>query len=180
MSAYNKVIGDLNTQFQVNATTNQAGPLQADSTLALAQIQILSTVSFAMIGNGGINSLADLGVSMNNDGTLSVNSATLQGALQANPSAVQSFFNSQATGSFGSNLYNQINFIADPISGSVSQDMAGMQQSQTALSQQISDFQGQLSVTQQQLTTEYDQVDVTLQELPLLLQQINQQLASLP
>lgn len=180
VSAFNKVAGDLNAQFQVNSTTNQAGPLQADSTLALAQNQILSTISFATTGNGNINSLADLGVSMNNDGTLSVNSATLEGALQANPSAVQSFFNSQISGSFGSNLYNQINFIADPISGTVSQDMTGLRQSQTALSQQISDFQAQLSATQQQLTTEYDQVDVTLQELPLLLQQINQQLASLP
>ncbi len=180
VSAYNKIVSDLNTQFQVDSTTNQAGPLQADSTLALAQNQILSTISFAMIGNGNINSLADLGISMNNDGTLSLNTTTLEAALQANPAAVQSFFNSQTSGGFGNNLYNQINFIADPISGSVSQDMAGLQQSQTALSQQISDFQAQLSVTQQELTTEYDQVDVTLQELPLLLQQINQQLASLP
>ena len=180
VSAYNKVVADLNTQFQVNSATNQAGPLQADSTLALAQNQILSTISFAMAGNGNISSLADLGISMNNDGTLSVNSATLEGALQANPSAIQSFFNSQGNGSFGNNLYNQINFVADPISGSVSQDVAGLQQSQTALSQQISDFQAQLRVTQQHLTAEYDQVDIILQQLPLLLQQINQQLASLP
>jgi flagellar hook-associated protein 2 len=179
VSAYNTVIGDLNTQFQVNSSTNQAGPLQADSTLALAQNQILSTISFAMSGNGNVNSLADLGISMNNDGTLSVNSTTLESALQANPSAVQSFFNSQASGSFGNNLYNQINFIADPISGSVAQDTTGLQQSQSDLTQQISDFQAQLNVTQQQLTTEYDQVDVTLQELPLLLQQVNQQLSSL-
>lgn len=180
VSTYNKVVGDLNTQFQVSSTTNQAGPLQADSTLALAQNQILATISFTTIGNGNINSLADLGITMNNDGTLSLNSATLQSALQANPSAVQSFFNSQGTGSFGNNLYNQLNSIADPISGSVSQDMAGLQQSQTALTQQISDFQAQLFTTQQQLTLQYDQVDVTLQELPLLLQQVNRQLASLP
>ena len=179
VSAYNTVVGDLNAQFQINSSTNAAGPLQADSTLALAQSQILSTISFAMTGNGNINSLADLGITMNNDGTLSVNGTTLQSALQANPSAAQAFFSATNSGGFGNNLYNQINSIADPISGSVAQDMAGLQQSQNDLTQQISDFQDQLNTTQQQLTTEYDQVDVTLQELPLLLQQVNQQLGSL-
>lgn len=179
VSAYNTVVGDLNAQFQINSSTSQAGPLQADSTLALAQNQILSTISFAMAANGNINSLADLGISMNNDGTLTVNGTTLQSALQANPSAAQAFFSATSPGGFGNNLYNQINSIADPISGSVAQDMTGLQQSQGDLTQQISDFQNQLTVTQQQLTTEFDQVDVTLQELPLLLQQVNQQLSSL-
>lgn len=179
VGAYNTVVGDLNAQFQINSSTNAAGPLQADSTLALAQSQILSTISFAMTGNGTINSLADLGITMNNDGTLTVDSTTLQSALQANPSAAQAFFSATNSGGFGNNLYNQINSIADPISGSVAQDMAGLQQSQNDLTQQISDFQDQLNTTQQQLTTEYDQVDVTLQELPLLLQQVNQQLGSL-
>jgi flagellar hook-associated protein 2 len=179
VSTYNKVITDLNTQFQVSSSTNQPGPLQADSTLALAQNQLLSSLSFTTTGNGNINSLADLGITMNNDGTLSVNSTTLNAALQTNPSDVRSFFQAQNTGGFGDNLYTQVNAIADPISGSIQQDMNGLKQSQSALTQQISDFQAQLAVTQQQLTTQFDQVDVTLQELPLLLQQVNQQLASL-
>jgi flagellar hook-associated protein 2 len=179
VNAYNTVIGDLNAQFSINSSTNQPGPLQADSTLALAQNQLLSALSFSMTGNGNINSLSDLGITMNNDGTLSVNSNTLSAALQNNPAAVQSFFQATQAGGFGNNFYNQVNAIADPISGSIVQDLNGLQQSQTAMTQQISDFQNQLVTTQQQLTTEYDQVDVTLQELPLLLQQVSQQLSSI-
>ena len=179
VSAYNTVIGDLNTQFQVSSSTNQPGPLQADSTLALAQSQLLQSISSTMTGNGSINSLADLGITMNNDGTLSVDSSTLAGALQSDPNAVQSFFQATQTGGFGNNLYNQVNSIADPVDGSIAQDVNGLQQSQSDITQQISDFQNQLTTQQQQLTQEYDQVDVTLQELPLLLQQVNQQLASL-
>src|SRR5262249_27192229 len=149
-----------------------------DSTLALAQNQLLSAMSFAMTGNG-VNTLAELGITMNNDGTLTVNNATLQSALQSNPSAVQSFFQAGTAGSFGDNLFTQVNALADPISGSIATDINGLQQSQTSMTDQISDFQSQLNVTQQQLTAEFDQVDVTLQELPLLLQQVNQQLASL-
>jgi flagellar hook-associated protein 2 len=179
VSAYNTVIGDLNKQFAVDTTTNQAGPLASDSTLTLAQSQILSSASFSMTGNGNIQSLADLGISMNNDGTLTVNSATLQSALQSNPSSAQSFFQSGTSGSFGANLSSVLSSIADPISGSIAQDMNGLAQSQTSLTQQISDFQDQLNTLQQQLTQQYVQVDTTLQELPLLTQQVNQQLQSL-
>jgi flagellar hook-associated protein 2 len=179
VSAYNTVITDLNKQFAVDPTSNQAGPLASDGTLMLAQGQILSAAAFAMSGNGNVQSLADLGVSMNNDGTLTVNSATLQSALQSNPSAVQSFFQSGNAGSFGSNLSSILSGIADPISGSIAQDMNGLQQSQSSLTQQISDFQDQLNTMQQQLTQQYVQVDTTLQQLPLLLQQVSQQLQSL-
>jgi flagellar hook-associated protein 2 len=179
VSAYNTVIGDLNTQFEIDPTTGQPGPLGSDSTLALAQSQLLSSVSFSTTGNGSINSLSDLGISMNNDGTLTADAGTLSGALQTNPDAVQTFFQSANTGSFGSNLAGILSNLADPISGAIAQDENGLAQSQTSITQQISDFQDQLNTTQQQLTQQYVQVDTTLQELPLLLQQVNQQLASL-
>lgn len=179
VTAYNTVVNDLNTQFTVNSQTGQPGPLASDSTLALAQNQILSSVAFAMTGNNGVNSLADLGISLNNDGTLSVNNTQLSNVLQNNPTAVQAFFSGTGTGSFGANLTANLNALADPLSGSIAQDLNGLQQTQNSLSQQISDFQNQLSITQQNLTQQFDQVDVTLQELPLLLSQINQQLTSL-
>ena len=62
VSAYNTVIGDLNTQFEVDPTTGQPGPLASDSTLALAQSQLLASAAFSTTGNGAINSLADLGI----------------------------------------------------------------------------------------------------------------------
>jgi len=179
VSAYNTVIGDLNNQFAINPNTNQPGPLASDSTLSLAQSQILAAASFATTGNGSVNSLGDLGISFNDDGTLSVDSGTLATALQSNPSAVQSFFQATSTGSFGANLTSNLSALADPITGSIATDITGLQQTQTALSQQISDFQDQLTATQQALTTQYNQVDVTLQELPLLLAQVNQQLTAI-
>ncbi len=179
VSAYNTVIGDLNTQFAVSATTGNAGVLSSDSTISLTQGQLLSAVGFSMTGNGTTNSLADLGITMNNDGTLSVDTGTLSSALQGNSAAVQTFFQSTTSGTFGNNLSNILDSIANPITGALAQDANGYQQSQTSITQQISDFQDQLNTTQQQLTQQYVQVDTTLQELPELLDQINQQLTSL-
>jgi len=173
------VVGDLNTQFTVDPASGEAGPLAADSTLTLAQSQLLSASAFSTAGNGGINSLSDLGITFNDDGTLSVDNGALTAALQGNFSSAQSFFQATNTGSFGANLQGVLSSVADPVTGSVAQDLSGLAQTQSTLTQEISDFQAQLAITTQQLTTQYDQVDTTLQELPLLLQQVNQQLASL-
>ena len=179
VTAYNTVIGDLNTQFAVSATTNEPGPLASDSTLSLAQGQLLSSVSFSMTGNGAVQSLADLGITMADDGTLSVDSSTLAATLQTNPSAVSSFFQGTGTGSFGANLDSVLSTLADPVSGAITQDINGLAQTQTSLTQQIADFQTQMASQSAALTTQYDTVDTTLQELPLLLQQVTQQLQSL-
>ncbi len=179
VSAYNTVAADFTTQFAVPSGTSQAGPLASDSTIALAQNQILSATSFATNGTSAINSLADLGISLNDDGTLSVNTSQLSNALQSNSSAVQSFFDSTRTGSFGAKLANTLNSLVDPITGSVIQDGKGLTQTQSDLTSQITDFQSQISTSQTALTAQYDQVDATLQELPLLLSQITSQLGSL-
>jgi flagellar hook-associated protein 2 len=179
VSAYNTVAGDLNTQFAVSGSTRSAGPLASDTTLALAQNQLLAATSFATTGSSSVNSLADLGISLNDDGTLTVNPSQLSGVLQSNSSGVQSFFDSTRTGSFGASLAGTLNSLVDPISGSITQDGKGLTQTQSDLTQQISDFQLQISASQTELTAQYDQVDATLQELPLLLSQINSQLGSL-
>lgn len=179
VSAYNTVIGDLNSQLTINPTTGSAGPLSSDSTIALAQSQLLSIAGFSMSNNGTIGSLADLGITMNDDGTLSVDTGTLATALQGNATAVQNFFQSGTTGSFGNNLSSVLSSIADPLTGALAQDGNGLSQTQSSLTQEISNFQGQLNTLQQQLTAQYVQVDTTLQQLPELLNQIDQQLSSL-
>ena len=178
VSAYNTVIGDINTQSTIG-TNGHPGPLGSDSTVALTQGELLSAVAFSTTGNGNVNSISDLGISVNNDGTLAVNSGTLATALQSNPAAIQSFFQATTSGSFGANLTTALNNVANPITGAVATDITGLSQSQTSITQQISDFQVQIATQTTQLTQEYVQVDTTLQELPELLDQINQQLSSL-
>ncbi len=179
VTAYNTLIGDINTQETVDASSGNAGPLASDSTLSLTQSLVLASSSYLMNDNGAISELSDLGITMNDDGTLSVDSSTLQNALQSDPGAVQSFFDSTASGSWGANVTNALTTLADPVTGALTTDANGLAQSQSSITQEISDFQDQINTQQTQLTTEYDTVDTTLQELPLLLSQVNSQLSSL-
>jgi flagellar hook-associated protein 2 len=179
ISAYNTVIGDINTQETVDSSSGNAGPLASDSTLSLTQSLVLASSSYLMTGNGAISELSDLGITMHDDGTLSVDTGTLQNALQSDPASVQAFFDSTASGSWGANITNALTTLADPVTGALTTDASGLQQSQSSVTQEISDFQDQINTQTTQLTAEYDTVDDTLQELPLLLQQVNSQLSSL-
>lgn len=175
VSAYNQAINDINTQFAVKSDGTGGGPLEADGSLRDAQAQLLSAVAFSTSGNNGAISLASIGVNLNNDGTLSVDSGTLQAALTSNFSGVQSFFQNTTTG-FAQNFDAVLNGLNAPGTGSLVLDAQGISQSQQDLASQISDLQANIAVQQQTLTQTYSQMNVTLQELPLLLQQINAEL----
>jgi flagellar hook-associated protein 2 len=186
VSAYNAVIQSVNTQFTVDPNTNTEGPLGSDSSIRSLQSSLLSDVSHAISGNGGLINLASLGIDLNNDGTLSVNQTatdlkpSFANVLAANPGAVQSFFqNSSGTG-FADNFSTDLNNLIDSTSGVVTSDIAENNAKKLDLTNSINNFQGQLAAEQRQLTTVFAQVNATLQAYPLLLQQVTQTLAALP
>ncbi|HUJ80927.1 MAG TPA: flagellar filament capping protein FliD, partial [Candidatus Acidoferrales bacterium] len=88
VSSWNKVIQDLNGQFDVSSNGTGGGPLEADNTLRSVQDQLLSAITASVAGNNGFVNLATIGVNMNQDGTLSVDSGVLSNALNNNFSSV--------------------------------------------------------------------------------------------
>jgi flagellar hook-associated protein 2 len=122
--------------------------------------------------------LATLGISTNDDGTLSVDQNQLTAALQSNNSGVQSFFQTVNTGfaaHIGSVLTNLVGG-----GGELSLDAQGYTAQNNDLTQRISDLQARLALQTQSLTATYARVNTTLQELPLLQAQLTQQIASIP
>jgi len=151
------------------------GPLEADGSLREAQQALLSAVAYSVTGNNGVVNLASVGVNLNNDGTLSVDSGALSSALSGNFVAVQNFLQSTSNG-FAGNLSSALTNLADPGIGILGLDAQGISQSSLDLTQQISDLQAALATKQQNLTRVYSQVNATLQQLPLLQAQISRQL----
>ncbi len=177
VSAYNKLISDVNSQFAINPTTQQAGVLASDSSISMLQEQLLSMVNTSTIGNNGIVNLASLGINMQDDGTLKVDTSALDQAISADPQAVRNFFQNSTETGFAQTLNNTLMQMTDPVTGLIPVEVKGNTQMQTALSGEISDFQDYLNTLQQSLTAEYSQADAVLQQLPLLQSQISQQLA---
>jgi flagellar hook-associated protein 2 len=158
--------------------TNSAGTLAANGALRSLQSSLLSDVTYAMSSNNGYESLASLGISMANDGTLSVDQTTLNNALSGHYSDFQNFFQGSST-SFGSNLAADLTSLTSPTTGVLSENLTEIKNQQTTLSTTISDFEDRLAARRQQLITQSSQIDAMLRQYPVTLQAITAQLASL-
>ena len=176
VSAYNAVMQSINAQFTPDSSGNM-GPLESDAALRTLQSQMLELAGDSVSGAGQYVNLQSLGLEMQNDGTLQINTDTLQTALVSNYSDFQSFF--QSTKGYGQAIGTMLQQITDPTQGTVSVDVAGLQAQNTDLSQQITDFQDRMTAVQQQLTAKYAELNVLLQQYPSKIADINSQLSAL-
>ncbi len=180
VTAYNQVTADINTQFTVDPATNSEGPLAGDNTIRTLQTSLLADATYATGSAGAYSNLTALGITMNNDGTLSVDPAQLGNALANSPSAVLNFFQNNTQTGFANNFANDLQNLTDPVNGLLNLDLTQNQQEQTDLSNTISDFQSQMTAQQQQLTNQFSEVNALLEEYPYQLQAIDLQLGITP
>lgn len=174
---YNAVISAVNAQFTYSASTNSAGILSGDSAVREVQQSLLSLTAFSMPGNGAITSLRSLGVEMQDDGTLSINSSNLNSALAANFSDLANFF--QGSNSFGTVLGTTLTALNSPVNGPLALDLQSVQATSQDLTNQINEFEARLTAQQQVLTDQYSQINAELQQLPMLQSQLSSELGSL-
>jgi flagellar hook-associated protein 2 len=177
VDAYNAVIGSINSQYTLNSSGGE-GVLAGDSMLRSLQSSLLSMVSTSTSGGGQYVNLQSMGIEMQNDGTLQINSANLSQALSSNFSDVQRFF--QSTSGWGQAAGKQMLQLTDPTLGPVAADINGLKQTNQGLTDQINDFELRMATVQDQLTTQYSNLDALLQQYPMQLQQVAAQLGSLP
>jgi len=176
VTAYNAVMQSLNAQYTADSSGN-LGPLESDAAVRTLQTQMLQLAGYSVSGVGQYVNLQSLGVEMQNDGTLQINTDTLQAALTNNYTDFQNFF--QSTSGYGQAIGTMLQQITDPTEGTVSVDIAGLQAENTDLSNQITDFQDRMTTVQQQLTTQYDELNVLLQQYPSQIADIDSQLSAL-
>jgi flagellar hook-associated protein 2 len=179
VSSYNTLIKDINAQYTYDGTSSSAPTLLGDPALDLVQEQLLSRINTSLSGNSGYVNLDSIGVSLQSDGTLSVNSATLNNALANNFSAVQNLFQSTSPAGVAQALNQNLTLLTNVVTGPLNSDINGISQEVNDLNSQISDFQTQLQNTQQQLLAEYSQINTMLEQLPQTLASINSQLNAL-
>lgn len=179
VTAYNSAINDINQQFTLDPTTNTEGPLASDSSIRSLQSSLLADGTYS-VGSGAISSLAALGITTNNDGTLSVDAAQLSNVLTNNPSEVLNFFQNSSQSGFANNFASDLQNLTDPTQGVISLDVAQNQQQQLDLTNTISDFQDQITSQQQQLTTEFSQVNALIESYPFTIEAIDLQLGIQP
>lgn len=179
VTAYNAVIGNLNTQFTVDPSTNTEGPLGGDSGLRSLQSSLLNEAAYSIPGNSGLVNLASLGINQNDDGTLTIDNTQLNNTFTTNPAAFQNFFQNVSGTGFANNFSSDLTNLTDPVNGLVNLDIAANTTQQQGLTTQILNLQGNISAQRAALTLQYAQVNATLEAFPSLMQEVTAELGAL-
>jgi flagellar hook-associated protein 2 len=169
----------VNSEFTYNASSSTAEPLAGDSALGMLQNYLLGAGSYSAGDNGSISTLGALGITMGDDGTLTVDSTTLDDAIQNNFSEVQQFFEGSSLNGFSSALNNQLQTLTDSSDGAFTVDLSSMQSTYNDLGDQITDFQNNyITPLKSNLTAEYDSAEIALQTLNTTKEEINAELGN--
>jgi flagellar hook-associated protein 2 len=175
---YNKAIGDVNAQFTFNGSSE--GVLAGDSMVRSLQSTLQGALDYMYTPSSGtttVSSLTSLGISVNKNGTLSVDSGALTSALQNNFSDVQSFFQGPALNGFANSMDQQLTSFLSPADGAFTVDLSSIGTVISGLQTDITNFQTNYIVPlQTQLQSEYSQAEILLQQLPTEMEQINTEL----
>jgi flagellar hook-associated protein 2 len=178
VSDYNTLISALTTQFTFNGTSE--GVLASDSTVRNLQSEVLGSLGYTYTpasGSTTVGNLTALGISVNDDGTMTVDSGTLQNALQSNFGDVQSFFQGTSMNGFANSLDQTLTSFVSPGDGAFTVDLQSISNQTTDAQNSISNFEtNYITPLQTQLQSEYSQAEILLQQLPSEMQQINTEL----
>jgi flagellar hook-associated protein 2 len=181
VSDYNSALSQVNSQFTFNAASGSQGVLGSDNTVRSLQSALEGIVAYsspASAGSGAIQSLGDLGITVNNDGSLSLDTSKLTSAM-ADPETVQNFFQGNALNGFAQQFSSALGQFNDPATGSITKEIQNQTEQYNDLQSQVNDFEsGYIASQQTVLTAMYSKAEIALQQLPEEMQQIQGELGN--
>jgi flagellar hook-associated protein 2 len=165
VSDYNNFVTQAQSLTAYNTTTDTPSALTGSPTVATAESQLnqLITQTFGS-SNSAVQSLVDLGISVNSDGSLSLNQTQLQSVLQNDPQAVANFFTTASTG-FAAMAQSTVTAITDPNTGSFTLASNALQDSINGYQNQITNLNAILNNQEQQLTQTFANLETFISQM---------------
>lgn len=170
VTAYNAVITDINGQEKT--TNGTAEPLYGNPTLSLIQSQLQGAI-YGGTASGSINSITQLGLSVQPDGTLSLDTSALDNSLNANFSDISGFL--QNSGSFGQKFATTLSSLGNSsTTGAVSLALQQNSSQEATLNASVAAEETLITSERTTLTDELNLANEELQSIPSQLQQVNE------
>ncbi len=181
---YNSAISLVNSQFMYNSGTQTQGTLGGDSVVRSLQGMLLSVAGYQASSSGTssgttLATLGSLGINMNDDGTLSLDSSKLSQVVQSNPSGLETFFQGTALNGFAASVQKQLKTFSDTAIGSLASEIGNLNSQYSSLQTNVNDYEsGYIASQRTVLTAMYSKAEIALQELPATMKQLQAQLGS--
>jgi flagellar hook-associated protein 2 len=177
VNAYNALMSQIGSLRSYNSATGTAGPLLGDSLLNSIESQVRRTISAAVPGqDGAYATLAGIGITTQANGTLSVNSAKLQSALDGNFGAVGKLFGSEQ--GIAARLFTQMD---GQLNSGAAMDTRSknLVDQQKAIAKRKSDLDARMAVVQTAYLRQFTALDQLLSRMQVTSTYMSQQIESL-
>ena len=177
ITAYNSLVGTMNNLSNYNATTGTASQLFGDPMMMGIKNQLLHALNASISGISGFSTLAEIGVTPDQSGALSLNSVVFNQAMAANPTGVANLFASSTgiAAQFDVVLNNQLGFTGT-IATRVNSDNTQL----TSIANQQTTFNAQMSALQAQYLNQFNAMDSIVGNLQNTSNSLTSMLANLP
>ncbi|HEU0276362.1 MAG TPA: flagellar filament capping protein FliD [Rhodanobacteraceae bacterium] len=176
VSAYNSYVQGAQNLSSYDATSGTAGPLLGDPTLMTIQSQLATVLSGQAGTNANLNTLGAAGITLQDDGTLSVDTTKLGNTFAENPQALSNLFSS--TSGYASQLNKLVNGYLGT-GGLIDSENQTLNAESQQLQTQQQALQAYTAQLQQMYVKEYSNLDVTMSDAKQTTSFLTSQLASL-
>lgn len=146
VTAYNTLAETIHSQLVTDPTQSYGDTLLGHSQMTTIQSAMQRMLSQVVVPTGSVRILADLGLELQRDGSLSLNAFALEKAISTNPGAVNAVFSSAKTG-IASVVKTLVDSQTSPLSGTLTTQ-------QRSLKSQISDLDDRATQMQDHLDAE--------------------------
>lgn len=176
VKAYNDFNTTANSLGSYNATTKVAGTLNGDSTLRMAQSILRTHIGSVPAGltDATIQRLSDIGVGMQKDGSLLVNSGKLSKAISSNMTGV-----ADLVSAYGSAFKTATDSLIG-VSGSIATRTEGLNTSIKGLGKQSEAIVARLTQIEARYRKQFTALDLVMSQMTKTSNYLTTQLANLP
>lgn len=179
VDAYNTLMKGLNTATATGLDSSSAGVLNGVAGVRDMKRQLAAISSTQLASTGAYRTLADIGITTNRDGTLTLDTARLTAAMEADPEAVTKMVNPTASTATNPGLSK----LMDTVRDTIKKDDGPLKTAQARYDAQAKDFADQLADLdekmanyEQHLTTIYAAMETRLSALKATQSYLEQQI----
>jgi len=155
---YNKLHDKLNTYTSFDPTTNTTGTLFGSNAALQLDSSLAAAVTGTYFGSSSVRSLAELGVSVDQDGSLAFDQTQFQSRFAADPQGVTQFFTADKQG-FAIQTDNLLESLVGKDNSLLVNRVDSLQRQVDDYTSQINDWNTRLSAIQDRMLNEYYQMD---------------------
>ncbi len=167
VTAYNNAIATIASLTAYDAASGTSQPLNGNTSISALQSALPGILSHGLSGiAGGASTLADIGISLQADGTMSIDSNKLQGALTNPGHDIASLFGRLTRGQqgFATQIDHLLGRYLGP-GGAIGQQTQSLTASIQSLTSQMSTEQARLTALQLQYTRQFTAMDTILSKM---------------